>query len=81
MKAQQVEKVGVAFTGLVAAIVFVPIVLVILFIFINGIQTISWEFLSASVTYVGQIDDDVLPDGAGAYDAEVVGMIGVGYDF
>jgi len=42
---------------------------------------ISWEFLSASVTYVGQIDDDVLPDGAGSYDAEVVGMIGVGADF
>ena len=46
MKAQQVEKVGFAFTGLVAAIVIIPIVLVILFIFINGVQAISWEFLT-----------------------------------
>lgn len=36
---------------------------------------------SASVTYVGQIDDDVLPDGEGAYDVEVYGMLGVAGTF
>ncbi|UCG24830.1 MAG: phosphate ABC transporter permease PstA [Chloroflexota bacterium] len=46
MKAQQVEKAGFALTGLVAAIVIIPIVLVIVFIFINGIQAFSWEFLT-----------------------------------
>ncbi|MFN2224316.1 MAG: phosphate ABC transporter permease PstA [Chloroflexota bacterium] len=46
MKAQQVEKAGFALTGLVSAIVFIPIVLVVLFIFINGIQAISWQFLT-----------------------------------
>lgn len=37
--------------------------------------------LSASVTYVGQIDDDVLPDGEGAYDVEVYGMLGAAFSF
>ena len=46
MKAQQVEKIGYAATALVAAIVVVPIVLVIVSIFINGIEAISWEFLT-----------------------------------
>jgi phosphate transport system permease protein len=46
MKAQQVEKIGYALTALVSAIVVVPILLVILSIFINGYQAISWEFLT-----------------------------------
>ncbi|MGD2077514.1 MAG: phosphate ABC transporter permease PstA [Chloroflexota bacterium] len=46
MKAQQVEKIGFALTGLVAGIVIIPIVLVIAFIFINGIQAINWEFIT-----------------------------------
>ncbi|HSG18851.1 MAG TPA: phosphate ABC transporter permease PstA [Anaerolineae bacterium] len=46
MKPQQTEKIGFAFTGLISAIVIVPIILVILFIFFNGIQAISWEFLT-----------------------------------
>jgi phosphate transport system permease protein len=46
VKAQQVQKAGYAFTALVAAIVIVPIFLVILFIFFNGLQAINWEFLT-----------------------------------
>ena len=39
--------------------------------------------LSASVTYIGQIDDDVLMDVAdgGSYDTEIVGVLSVGHDF
>ena len=46
MKAQQVQKAGFALTALVAAIVFIPIVLVIVFIFANGLPAISWQFLT-----------------------------------
>jgi phosphate transport system permease protein len=46
MKAQQVERAGFVLTTLVSAIVFIPIVLVIVFIFINGAQAISWGFLT-----------------------------------
>ena len=43
----------------------------------------GYSVVSASISYIGQIDDDVLPDveDGGAYDADVVGMIGVGLDF
>lgn len=40
---------------------------------------LSYSIFSASVTYFGQIDDDVLTDEA--YDVEVVGMLGVSYSF
>lgn len=43
--------------------------------------TLSYAFVSAGVTYVGQIDDDVLPDGPGAYDVEVIGTLGISTDF
>lgn len=46
MKRQQVEKLGIAGVTLVAAVVIIPIVLVILFIFVNGVRAISWEFLT-----------------------------------
>jgi len=46
MKAQRVERLGFALTALVAGVVIVPIILVIVFIFVNGIQSISWEFLT-----------------------------------
>lgn len=42
---------------------------------------LSYGPVGASVTYIGQIDDDVLPDGAGAYDVEVVGMLSAAIDF
>ncbi len=39
---------------------------------------ISYAVFSASVTYIGQVDDDVLPDVAdgGGYDSDIVGAIG-----
>ncbi len=40
---------------------------------------VSYSYVSASVAYIGQIDDDVLTDDA--YDVEVVGMLGVSYGF
>lgn len=44
---------------------------------------LSYDKFSASVTYVGQGDDDVLPDvdDGGTYDVKVFGTIGVAYDF
>jgi phosphate transport system permease protein len=46
VRAQHVEKIGYAITALVSAIVVIPIVLVVLSIFVNGFQSISWEFLT-----------------------------------
>jgi hypothetical protein len=45
--------------------------------------SLSYDFISAGVTYVGQLDDEVLVDveDGGKYDADVVGVIGVGFDF
>jgi uncharacterized protein (TIGR02001 family) len=39
----------------------------------------AYKYLSASITYIGQGDDKVLPDDA--YDVDVVGTIGIGTDF
>lgn len=46
MKPQYVQKIGFVATGLLSAAVIIPIFLVILFIFVNGIQAISWDFLT-----------------------------------
>lgn len=46
MKRQRVERIGEILSFVAAAVVIIPIFLVIFFIFINGIQAISWEFLS-----------------------------------
>jgi phosphate transport system permease protein len=46
MKPQDIQKIGFAATAIISAVVIVPILLVILFIVINGIQAISWEFLT-----------------------------------
>ncbi|MCK5527074.1 MAG: hypothetical protein KAJ05_07990, partial [Candidatus Latescibacteria bacterium] len=42
---------------------------------------VSYSLFSASLTYVGQVDDEVLRDGAGSYDVKVYGTIGVSYEF
>lgn len=47
MKRQQTQKVAVAVITGVAALVIIPILLVIFFIIINGIGAINWEFLTA----------------------------------
>jgi uncharacterized protein (TIGR02001 family) len=53
----------------------------------NGFQdytagaSLSYGIFGASVTYIGQGDDKVLPEEQYGYDVEVVGMLSVGYDF
>jgi phosphate transport system permease protein len=46
VKRQRVEKIGEILSFVAAAVVVIPIFLVIFFILINGIKAISWEFLS-----------------------------------
>lgn len=45
--------------------------------------SLSYGIVTAGVTYIAQIDDDVLADveDGGSYDADVVGTIGVAYEF
>lgn len=50
MTRQQVQRLAVGIITAVAALVVVPIVLVILYIFVNGIGVINWEFLTAPPT-------------------------------
>jgi phosphate transport system permease protein len=47
MKRQQTQKVAVGIITAVAFLVVIPIVVVLLFIVINGISAISWTFLTA----------------------------------
>ncbi|RME75179.1 MAG: phosphate ABC transporter permease PstA [Chloroflexi bacterium] len=47
MTRQQTQKIAVAVISTVAGLVVIPILLVILFIVVNGIGAISWEFLTA----------------------------------
>jgi phosphate transport system permease protein len=47
VKRQQVQRAAVGIISSVAALVVIPIVLVILFIVIKGISAISWEFITA----------------------------------
>jgi uncharacterized protein (TIGR02001 family) len=44
---------------------------------------LGYGILGASVTYIGQLDDDVLVDikDGGTYDADVVGMLSIASDF
>ena len=48
MKRQHVEKVGEILSIVAAGVVIIPIFLVIIFIFVNGIRAVSWEFLTAA---------------------------------
>ena len=48
MKRQQSQKLAVGVISAVAAVVVIPIVLVILFIISNGIAAIDWEFITAA---------------------------------
>jgi phosphate transport system permease protein len=50
MSRQQINRLATALITVVAILVVVPIVLVILFVFYNGIGAISWEFISAPPT-------------------------------
>lgn len=46
MKRQHVQKIGEILSLVAAAIVIIPIFLVIILILVNGIQALSWEFIS-----------------------------------
>lgn len=46
MKRQQTQKLAVALITAVAAVVIVPIFLVIAFIIVQGLPTVSWEFIT-----------------------------------
>lgn len=41
----------------------------------------SYGLFSAGISYIGQGDSDVLPDGPGSYDVSVVGRMGVSVEF
>lgn len=43
--------------------------------------SISRQPIYAGLTYIGRIDEDVLPSGPGAYDVEIVGILGLSYSF
>jgi phosphate transport system permease protein len=46
VNSRRAQKLGVAVAAAVTAIVVIPIILVIAFIFVNGIRAITWEFLT-----------------------------------
>lgn len=46
MKRQQTQKIATAVITFIAAIVVIPVLLIIFSIFYNGIEAISWEFLT-----------------------------------
>lgn len=46
MRRQQMQKLAVVFITAVAAIVIIPIFLVIVFIILQGLSTISWDFIT-----------------------------------
>ena len=46
MTRQQTQKIAVTVISLVAALVVIPIILVIVFIIVNGLPAISWTFLT-----------------------------------
>jgi phosphate transport system permease protein len=48
MTPQQVQKLAVGVITAASALVVIPIVLVILYIFVKGIGAIDWEFLTAA---------------------------------
>jgi len=47
MNRQQTQKLAIGVITTVSALVVIPVVLVIVYIFVNGIGAISWEFLTA----------------------------------
>jgi phosphate transport system permease protein len=60
MKRQQTQKLAVGIITAVAALVVIPILLVILFIIVNGIGAINWEFLTAPPRN-GMRDGGIMP--------------------
>ena len=60
MSRQQTQKLAVAIISSVSAIVIIPILLVIIFMIVNGLGTISWEFLTQPPR-AGMTEGGILP--------------------
>ncbi|MBN1312633.1 MAG: phosphate ABC transporter permease PstA [Anaerolineae bacterium] len=60
MKRQQANKLAVGIISAVAALVVIPIMLVIVFIIVRGISAISWEFLTAAPRQ-GMTEGGIMP--------------------
>ena len=60
MKRQHTQKLAIMMITTVAAVVVIPITLVILFIIINGIGAINWEFLTAPPRH-GMREGGIMP--------------------
>jgi len=60
MKRQHTQKLAVGVITTVAALVVIPIVLVIVFIVINGISAISWQFLTTAPSH-GMRQGGIMP--------------------
>jgi phosphate transport system permease protein len=60
MKRQHTQKLAIGLITTVAALVVIPIVLVILFIVINGVGALSWEFLTTPPRH-GMREGGIMP--------------------
>lgn len=60
MKRQQANQLAIGFLTAVAGIVVIPVVLVIVFMVVNGVGAINWEFLTAFPRN-GMIEGGIMP--------------------
>jgi phosphate transport system permease protein len=60
MKRQQSQRLAVALITAAAALVVIPIILMIIYIFVKGISAISWEFFTAAPSN-GMRDGGIMP--------------------
>ncbi len=60
MTRQQTQKIAITSISVMAALVILPIIFVILFIFFNGISAISWEFITQPPTN-GMREGGIMP--------------------
>lgn len=60
MSRQQTQRLAVILISIVAAIAVIPIVIVIAFLIINGLQALSWEFLTQPPS-AGMTEGGIMP--------------------
>ena len=60
MTRQQSQKIAITFISVLAALVILPIIFVILFIFVNGISAVNWTFLTQPPTN-GMTEGGIMP--------------------
>ena len=68
MKRQQTHRLAVALFTFVAAIVVIPIVLVILYVFWQGLSALSWTFLTQPPSN-GMTEGGIMPAIVGTVDS------------